>query len=347
MDKQFDDLFRKHLEHAEVPAPEGVWEAVSGQVATQAAAGTAGTALSGVVIKGAAALLIASASYLAYRAFNTQPQIKVQAQPQTNQPQVAATPPSQMEEAVETTIAETPALQPTKAPQQAIAIQPIIECNGVDIADYVTASDNTDVPAGKQPLTGQEKQTGNTEQPCAWTRNFKPRITAESSRSVVSIQCTDSFAAGTQLTWFCNGTEIGQGPSIRYTVLNKGSVRMNLKIQFPSGCAATEAFGPIDVQGCDLENNLLIPNVFTPNADGINDPYRVLICGAELFQLSIYDRNGTRLFTSRDPEVGWDGRIYGKTAPEGMYIAKLRYRFYGHQEQEKTSTVWLKGTLQH
>ncbi|MEY3982568.1 MAG: hypothetical protein RL160_125, partial [Bacteroidota bacterium] len=347
MDKQFDDLFRKHLEHAEVPAPEGVWEAVSGQVATQAAAGTAGTALSGAIIKGAAALLVASASYLAYRAYTTQPPIKVQAQPQTKQTQVAATPPSQMAEAVETTIPETPALQPTKAPQQVIASQPIIECNGVDIADYETGPDKSAEPSGKQPMVGQEKQAGNIEQPCAWTRNFKPRITAESSRSVLSIECTDSFAAGTQLTWFCNGTEIGQGPSIRYTVLNQSSVRMNLHIQFPSGCAATEAFGPIDVQGCDLENNLLIPNVFTPNADGINDPYRVLICGAELFQLSIYDRNGTRLFTSSDPEAGWDGRIYGKTAPEGMYIAKLRYRFYGHPEQEKTSTVWLKGTLQH
>jgi gliding motility-associated-like protein len=346
MDNQFDDLFRKHLEHAEVPAPEGVWEAVSGQVATQAAAGTAGTALSGAVIKGAAALLIAGASYLAYRAYTTQPPIKVQAQPQTHQTQVAEALPPKIAEEAEATIPTPPVLQSPKAPREAIASQPTIECNGVDIADYEKSLDKTEEPSGKHG-SSQEIAANTAEQPCAWTRSIKPRITLESVRSVVFMSCTDSFAAGTLLTWFCNGTEIGKGQTIRYTVLNHRTVQMNLKVQFPSGCTTNQEFGPINVEGCDVENNLLIPNVFTPNADGINDPYRVLICGAEQFQLSIFDRTGRRLFSTSDPESGWDGRIHGKNAPEGMYIAKLRYRFYGHPEQEKTTTVWLKGTLQH
>lgn len=346
MDNQFDELFRNQLEHAEVPAPEGVWEAVSAQVATKAAAGTAGTALSGAVIKGAAALLIATASYLAYRAYTTEPQIEVQAQPQTNQTQVSKALPSPKVENALTTVPETAVQRPGKATGEAIAHTETIVCNGVDIADYETVPAKTEEPSGKQS-TGQETQTGHTEQPCAWTRAFKARISAESARSVVHVHCLDSFAAGTLLTWFCNGTEIGKGQSIRYTVLNHRSVRMNLKIQLPTGCAMDQEFGPMEIEGCDVDQNLLVPNVFTPNADGINDPYRVLICGAEQFQLSIFDRNGTRLFTSTDPDSGWDGRINGKTAPEGMYIAKLRYRFYGHQEQEKTTMLWLKGTLQH
>jgi gliding motility-associated-like protein len=342
MDNQFDNLFRKHLEHAEVPAPEGVWEAVSGQVASQAAAGSAVTTLSGVLVKGAAALLIATASYLAYRAYTTQPQIKVQAQPQTNQNQVAAALPSQIVEETEATNSETPAQQPKKAQREAIASQPIIECNGVDIADYEKSPDKTEEPSGKLG-NSQETASNTAEEPCAWTRSVKPRIIGESARSVVFMNCPDSFAAGTLLTWFCNGTEIGKGRSIRYTVLNHRAVQMNLKVQFPTGCAINQEFGPIEVDGCDVENNLLIPNVFTPNADGINDPYRVLICGAEQFQLSIFDRTGRRLFSTSDSESGWDGRINGNIAPEGMYIAKLRYRFYGHKEQEKTVMLWLKG----
>lgn len=346
MDKQFDDLFRQQFEQAEVPAPDGVWESVSGQLASQATTGGAASAASsGLLMKGAAALLIATASYLAYRAYNTQQQIKVQAQPQTNQTQVAAALPSQIVEETEATNSETPEQQPKKAHREAIASQPIIECNGVDIADYEKSPNKTEEPSGKQGSI-QEIAANIAEQPCAWTRSLKPRIIGESARSVVFMNCPDSFAAGTVLTWFCNGTEIGKGRSIRYTVLNHRAVQMNLKVQFPTGCAINQEFGPIEVDGCDIENNLLIPNVFTPNADGINDPYRVLICGAEQFQLSIFDRSGRRLFSSNDPEAGWDGKINGTAAPEGSYIANVRFRFFGHQEQEKTIMVWLKGRNQ-
>ncbi|MGQ9864000.1 MAG: gliding motility-associated C-terminal domain-containing protein [Bacteroidia bacterium] len=62
---------------------------------------------------------------------------------------------------------------------------------------------------------------------------------------------------------------------------------------------------------------LLIPNVFTPNGDGINDlfhPYGVL--GIRNYTLWIYDRWGNLLTST---QTGWDGR----DAPEGVYYYVL------------------------
>jgi len=343
MDKQFDDLFRQQFEQAEVPAPDGVWESVSGQLASQATAGGAASAASsGLLMKGAAALLIATASYLAYRAYTTQPEKEIEANPKNTETQIAPLPPSQHVEDNISALPETLVPRPETMPVETFNGPETVVCQGDEAVDYEISPSKIEEPSGKQGSI-QEIAANTAEQPCAWTRSLKPRIIGESTRSVVFMNCPDSFATGTVLTWFCNGTEIGKGRSIRYTVLNHRAVQMNLKVQFPTGCAINQEFGPIEVDGCDVENNLLIPNVFTPNADGINDPYRVLICGAEQFQLSIFDRSGRRLFSSNDPEAGWDGKINGTPAPEGTYIANVRFRFFGHQEQEKTIMVWLKG----
>jgi hypothetical protein len=79
-----------------------------------------------------------------------------------------------------------------------------------------------------------------------------------------------------------------------------------------------------------LRKSLLVPNVFTPNGDGVNDVFRVL--GAEecLLEMSIYDRWGNLLYTTRTAPFVWDGRVRnGELATEGAYVYLLRFsKFY-------------------
>lgn len=55
--------------------------------------------------------------------------------------------------------------------------------------------------------------------------------------------------------------------------------------------------------------NFFIPNVFTPNGDGVNDTFEIV--GLELFRsnvLRIYNRHGNEVYAAMDYQSDWDGQ---------------------------------------
>ncbi|MCD6332002.1 MAG: gliding motility-associated C-terminal domain-containing protein [Bacteroidales bacterium] len=68
--------------------------------------------------------------------------------------------------------------------------------------------------------------------------------------------------------------------------------------------------------------NYSLPNVFTPNGDGMNDKLRPNpYSRVEKIQLKIYNRWGNLVFETENPEINWDGksRMTGKKVPPGVY----------------------------
>lgn len=81
-------------------------------------------------------------------------------------------------------------------------------------------------------------------------------------------------------------------------------------------------FGCLDTFYRELEirdENLFIPNAFTPNGDGLNDLFKVFSRNMQSFRLVIVNRWGEIVFSNNDPEQGWDGTWKGAQAPEGVY----------------------------
>ena len=70
-----------------------------------------------------------------------------------------------------------------------------------------------------------------------------------------------------------------------------------------------------------------VPNAFTPNGDGINDVFQVVMSNAP-FELvvNIFDRWGELIYTSTDPDDFWDGTYDGIPAQDGVYVYTVRYR---------------------
>ncbi len=63
-----------------------------------------------------------------------------------------------------------------------------------------------------------------------------------------------------------------------------------------------------------------IPNVFTPNGDGINDRFELYVRNTPAYRLTVVNRWGSTLFASRNPFEYWDGRTNaGEEAPAGVY----------------------------
>ncbi|HVU55178.1 MAG TPA: Ig-like domain-containing protein [Puia sp.] len=67
--------------------------------------------------------------------------------------------------------------------------------------------------------------------------------------------------------------------------------------------------------------NIYVPKVFTPNGDGTNDLLKPILVGiAEFHYFNIYNRWGNLIFTTRDPNQGWDGTFKGVAQPVETYL---------------------------
>jgi len=52
-----------------------------------------------------------------------------------------------------------------------------------------------------------------------------------------------------------------------------------------------------------------LPNVFTPNGDGINDIFKSYNPGRiSRVDMKIYNRVGKLVYKTEDPDINWDGR---------------------------------------
>lgn len=71
--------------------------------------------------------------------------------------------------------------------------------------------------------------------------------------------------------------------------------------------------------------DLKIVDAFSPNGDGINDTWIVPeLRYYDIVQVEVFDRAGNRLFFTKDPEEGWNGRNKsGKVVP-GAYFYMIR-----------------------
>ena len=81
-------------------------------------------------------------------------------------------------------------------------------------------------------------------------------------------------------------------------------------------------------------STLVIPNVFTPNGDGIHDYFEVETDGITVYDFSIFTRTGTKVFHSNSPRIFWDGtNSSGLDLKEGVY-------YYVIEEEKGASTPY-------
>jgi gliding motility-associated-like protein len=76
--------------------------------------------------------------------------------------------------------------------------------------------------------------------------------------------------------------------------------------------------------------SLSMPNVFSPNGDGLNDVFHPLFLNAKAkdilgFEVKIYSRFGNMVYFSNDPTKGWDGTLNGEKASPDNYFFTLKY----------------------
>lgn len=117
-----------------------------------------------------------------------------------------------------------------------------------------------------------------------------------------------------------------------------GEYAVQLTVTSPGICVDST------IQQINIKNaiRLYLPNVFSPNLDGVNDVFLPYYVG-ELYnyQITIFNRWGGMVFQSENPEEGWNGNGQSRPAEVGVYTYIVEYSL----EAEDTSGEVLSGTV--
>jgi gliding motility-associated-like protein len=94
-----------------------------------------------------------------------------------------------------------------------------------------------------------------------------------------------------------------------------------------NNCSGSDS---ISIGALQCMEGLFVPNAFTPNNDGENDVFRAMLFGnVTSFTLVVFNRWGGRVFETRDPLEGWNGKINAGLAEKGTYVWYCRYTLEG------------------
>ncbi|MEM9983549.1 MAG: gliding motility-associated C-terminal domain-containing protein [Bacteroidota bacterium] len=98
--------------------------------------------------------------------------------------------------------------------------------------------------------------------------------------------------------------------------------------------------------GCppNYEFRLVLPNIFTPNDDGLNDRFRPMEAhNLDLVRTTIYDRWGRVVYRQGPSSPDWDGLWRGQAMPEGVYYYRVEFhRPVTGVREERKGKVTLK-----
>jgi gliding motility-associated-like protein len=91
-------------------------------------------------------------------------------------------------------------------------------------------------------------------------------------------------------------------------------------------------------------DKLMVPKVFTPNGDNVNDYLFVETNGRDIYHFEVFNSNGLRVYHSESPSIMWDGIIEsnGQEAPAGTYYYILEPKNAGGKAKTKGFFVLLR-----
>ncbi len=115
----------------------------------------------------------------------------------------------------------------------------------------------------------------------------------------------------------------------------------------PDGEEVDNASDPLDSCspnsfGADCVDGIYIPTGFSPNGDGNNDAYTIIV-GKNVvsFSFSLYDRWGNRMFTATEKGFEWDGTFNGAPLSAGVYAYVLEAVYDNGEGELRSGNITL------
>lgn len=113
---------------------------------------------------------------------------------------------------------------------------------------------------------------------------------------------------------FTGQNHIDTTPHVVHVFDSTGIYRVFLKVTDDFGCTDSS------MRLINVSESLYVPNVFTPNEDGLNDLLEIPVSGEVLYRFTIFTRYGLLIYKTESKFPSWDGRnAAGVKMTEGIY----------------------------
>jgi len=141
------------------------------------------------------------------------------------------------------------------------------------------------------------------------------------------------------ITWTINGSEYCSGPEC---LSISPSLDIDSEIEITAinqdGC---EVYSSVRILVEELEANLIIPNIFSPNNDGVNDYWFAMPNKDDIIikTVKILDRWNNLVYSQNNnassSNMKWDGKMNGTNLQPGVYVYAISY-----SSNENVETVY-------
>lgn len=156
-----------------------------------------------------------------------------------------------------------------------------------------------------------------------------PECTALDPAEFTPLYNTPYFA------WFVNTDSIPGAGTLELT--ETGDYNITL-VAYDLACSTSDS-ATIEVSLVGVDTNLAVPNVITPNSDGVNDTWRLTgTTEWDEFHIILYNRWGVKVFETAVSTFDWGADYDGKILTPGVY-------FYQVEARNKCSDIQQEGTL--
>jgi len=176
--------------------------------------------------------------------------------------------------------------------------------------------------------------TGTTPEGCTGTAEVTvtvhplPEITVTADPSEICLGDSSDLMVSSDITGTTFNWSNGLGTNPNVTVSPTATTTYSVTGTTIEGCTGT---AEVTVTVHPLPNidsfAYYVPNVITPNDDGLNDLFYIFANNIELdnFEMRIFNRWGNQIFFTTDPNIGWDGKYNGKLVPQGVYYYIINF----------------------
>jgi len=147
-----------------------------------------------------------------------------------------------------------------------------------------------------------------------------PNFPAELALPDGFVTFNEQSAGGVSFTWNFGDGGSSNLPNPSHGFDQPGEYYVTLSVTNLFGCVSHVTHGPYIVRTAEI----FVPNVFSPNGDGINDEFMVNYTGSQPFLLDIFDRWGEKIFSTNNKNDGWAGNFRNAPCADGVYYYTLR-----------------------
>ncbi len=137
----------------------------------------------------------------------------------------------------------------------------------------------------------------------------------------LTVNFADLGSGGTAFNWNLGNTVFSTSQTTSTQYVTSGTYVVTYTVTNASGC---KDYDTLTITVIDVVPQIVVPNVFTPNGDKVNDHFDIKAANLTHYECSVYNRWGRMVFSSSDVKNSWDGKINGTNAEEGTYFYVIK-----------------------